>query len=315
MPSVTVCILTYNPDWTKFRNTLKSIICQKGVDFDIVISDDGSKDNCFDKAEAYLKDNYFFHYQLVENTVNQGTVKNTLSALQHTESKYVKLISTGDYLSDEYVLSEFVNYAENNPASAYFGNAVYYSANNKKDIKIYADKRNPRDLSPWIADNDRAIRRNYLYDTDYIVGASLFCRRNIFGEYLKKIEGVVIYAEDFSIVWMIAAHQKVKFINRLFIFYEYGLGISTSTNQVWTERLYNDNMKGFELMYKHRNISKLELMYYKSKNRIKRTIYRLMLEPLYIVRRFQKKQEKSEIGDIEECKIKLLRLLNNDEVS
>ena len=152
-PLVTVCVLTYNPDWVKFRNTLRSIICQKSVDFDIVVSDDGSKDDCFDKAELFFNENGFSSYKLVKKTENQGTVKNAISALQHTRGKYVKLISPGDLLYDENVLAEFVDFAEHNPAAAYFGNAVYYSLENTNRIKIHPDIHNPRDYYPWINDD------------------------------------------------------------------------------------------------------------------------------------------------------------------
>ena len=105
MALVTICVLTYNPDWIKFRSTLRSIICQRNVDFDIVVSDDGSEENYFDKAEEFLKENNFSDYRFIANKQNQGTVKNTISALQNVESKYVKLISPGDFLYNENVLS------------------------------------------------------------------------------------------------------------------------------------------------------------------------------------------------------------------
>ena len=169
MAIVTVCVLTYNPDWTKFRNTLKSIICQKGVDFDIVISDDGSKDNCFAKAEEYLKENSFSDYRFITNKQNQGIVKNTLAALSIIKSKYVKMISPGDFLYDENTLAKFTDFAEKKPAAAYFGNAVYYSANENGEINIYETLHNPRDLKPWIDQDEKRIRKNYILRRHIII--------------------------------------------------------------------------------------------------------------------------------------------------
>lgn len=308
MAIVTVCVLTYNPDWTKFRSTLKSIICQKGVDFDIVISDDGSKYNCFDKAERYLKENNFSAYRFIANKRNQGTVKNTISALQIVESKYVKLISPGDFLYDETVLAKFTDFAEMNPAAAYFGNAVYYSTDNSGNIKIYETLHNPKDLKPWIEKDEKKIRRNYILRRDYILGACFFCNTSIFIDYVKKIDNIVKYAEDFSLVWEIADSQKVLYYEIPFIFYEYGLGISTDSSSKWSSILRTDNLNGFELMYKNKSISFWVLQSFKSQTRLIWLLLMLLLDPLQLLNKFRRK-ENCIIINIEESKEKINLIL------
>lgn len=308
MAIVTVCVLTYNPDWIKFRNTLKSIICQKGVDFDIVISDDGSKNNCFDKAEKYLKENNFSAYCFIANKQNQGTVKNTISALQTIKSKYVKLISPGDFLYDETVLAKFTDFAEKNPAAAYFGNAVYYSTDNSGNIKIYETLHNPIDLKPWIERREKKIRRNYILRRDYILGACFFCNTSIFIDYVKKIDNIVKYAEDFSLVWEIADSQKVLYYEIPFIFYEYGLGISTDSSRKWSSILRTDNLNGFELMYKNKSISFWVLQSFKSQTRLIWLLLMLLLDPLQLLNKFRRK-ENSTIINIEESKEKINLIL------
>jgi len=309
MALVTVCVLTYNPDWRKFRATLKSIICQKGVDFDIVISDDGSIDNCFVKAKEYLAEQKFIKYQFVENAINQGTVKNVISALEKTNSKYVKLISPGDFLYDEYTLATFMEFAEKNPAAAYFGNAVYYSAADSNEIKIYETMHNPRDLEPWIEGNVNRIRKNYIVRRDYILGATLLCNKGVFEYYLKKLTNVVKYAEDFCYVWQIADSQKILYLNMPLIFYEYGLGISTDMSDKWKAILRTDNLNGFIEMYKNKSVSLLELQLFKSKNRFIRRILKLFLDPLSKLSRFRRKKMDVVI-DIEESKEKLKLIMN-----
>ena len=75
MALVTICVLTYNPDWIKFRNTLRSIICQRNVDFDIVVSDDGSEENYFDKAEEFLKETIFLTIVLLRINKIKGRLR------------------------------------------------------------------------------------------------------------------------------------------------------------------------------------------------------------------------------------------------
>ena len=308
MAIVTVLVLTYNPIWTKFRSTLQSIICQKGVDFDIVISDDGSKNNCFDKAEKYLKENNFSAYCFIANKQNQGTVKNTISALQTIKSKYVKLISPGDFLYDETVLAKFTDFAEKNPAAAYFGNAVYYSTDECGEIKIYETLHNPKDLKPWIEKDEKKIRRNYILRRDYILGACFFCNTSIFIDYVKKIDNIVKYAEDFSLVWEIADSQKVLYYEIPFIFYEYGLGISTDSSSKWSSILRTDNLNGFELMYKNKSISFWVLQSFKSQTRLIWLLLMLLLDPLQLLNKFRRK-ENCIIINIEESKEKINLIL------
>ena len=52
---VTVAVISYNPVWEKLRNTLKSVVWQKKVDFEIIVADDGSEKDCFDFVEQFFK--------------------------------------------------------------------------------------------------------------------------------------------------------------------------------------------------------------------------------------------------------------------
>ena len=46
MPSVdiSICVLTYQPNYEKLFMTLTSIICQQGCSYEIIIADDGTPD-------------------------------------------------------------------------------------------------------------------------------------------------------------------------------------------------------------------------------------------------------------------------------
>ncbi|MBR3578941.1 MAG: glycosyltransferase [Bacteroidales bacterium] len=283
---VSVIVATYNPDWTNFRNTLRSIICQENVDFDIVISDDGSKVDHFDKVEQFFQENNFHAYKLVKNTENQGTVKNVISALQNTDSQYIKGISPGDYLYDENTLYEFVKFAEKNPADAYFGNAVFYSVADNHEVIIYGDKRNPKDLTPWIEKNYRKIKRNYLYRMDYILGAAVFCKRQYICDYLLLLKDVVKYAEDMFLMYGITNKDNILYVNRTLVFYEYGSGISTNAD---THSIVSIDIRNFkEWLYKKHKISFFTFLFGKTKKHFFRSILRLFLDPFVFFNRFKK---------------------------
>lgn len=298
---VTVCVLTYNPNWIKFRNTLRSIVCQKNVDFDIVISDDGSKEDCFDKAESFFKENNYNSYKFVKNIDNQGTVKNAISALQHTDSKYVKLISPGDFLYDETSLYDFVDFAERNSAVVCFGNSVYYSVNDNGEIEFHNKKRYPKDLTPWIECDYKKIRRGYFYRRDYILGASLFCLREYLLGSLFILQDVVKYAEDTFLMYSITNKDKILFLNKPFVFYEYGSGISThmNTNSIVNSDTYNM----LDYLYKNNRITKYELLLGKTKSVIHKLLLTLLVDPLFLF----KKLKPSKKIDSEDYGIKRLK--------
>ncbi len=307
---VTVCILTYNPDWIKYRNTLRSIICQKDIDFNIVISDDGSKINHFDMVDEFFKENNFTAYKLISNEKNQGTVKNVIYALQHIDRKYVKLISPGDFLYNETVLAQFTEYAEKNKGAAYFGNMIFYSINDNKEIKIHENLCNPKNLHPWINNDYMGIRRNYLILRDYIIGANSFYQRESLIKYVKKFDGEVKYAEDLCMMWMIAAREKVLYFPIPFVFYEFGSGISTNSSTEWSKKINEDVNQAVRLMYMNKDISWIEYMSFCSKNRLLRIFFRTILFPLYIFRQLNTPKNNSVTENKEIISYHIEQILN-----
>ena len=76
-----VLLVTYNSEWNDIKRTLDSIINQEFDSFELIISDDGSKDNKFAQIKKYMGDNHFDDYKLIEHKENQGTVKNLIRKL------------------------------------------------------------------------------------------------------------------------------------------------------------------------------------------------------------------------------------------
>jgi len=98
---MSVLVLQYNASVIEVQKTIQSILRQQNIEFEIVVADDGSKENHFTQLEDYFKARGFSHYTLVNNPHNGGTVKNILSGVKMCNGKYVKCISPGDYLYDE----------------------------------------------------------------------------------------------------------------------------------------------------------------------------------------------------------------------
>ena len=54
MPDFSVIVLNYHPDKDKLFATLRSILCQKDVSFEIILADDGSPDPLKPEIEAFM---------------------------------------------------------------------------------------------------------------------------------------------------------------------------------------------------------------------------------------------------------------------
>lgn len=277
---VTVVVISYNPVWEKLRNTLKSIVWQQNIDFEIIVADDGSENDCFDLVENFLKEKKFTNYKLIKNLFNQGIVKNVLSAVNVAEGKYIKLISPGDFLYDKNTLKEFIVFAEENPAAFYFGNTFYYYIDNNGIIYTYSDIKNPRDLRPWKSHNMRRIYKKYLVDCDYICGAAIMYNTQKFSKYLNEISTFVTFAEDCSMIYMIANKENAYYVNMQgCVWYEYGSGISTQKNDTWNQYIKRDNRNLFAHLLEMNLIPKWNYKILFSEKKIERRILQILHNP------------------------------------
>ena len=243
----TVVVGTYNSDLRKLHITLLSIIKQRNIYLQIVVSDDGSSNFAKESLEKWFENNSVRDYKIVTSKVNTGTVKNVIRGVRAADAEMVKLISPGDLLYDEYVLYKMVSFMKKENLKLAFGKGAYYSQEND-NIRLY-DFCNPKDLEPYKARNKLKIQKNYLLYRDYVLGALFITNKMLLLNYLAKIDGLVKYAEDCSVIMMIADGIEIGFLDEFLIWYEYRSGISTNGSNIWAERIRNDNKNCFNLLY------------------------------------------------------------------
>ena len=124
---ISVIVLTYNPPKQKLIATVKSIIRQKGVNIQVIISDDGSKENYFEEAKEFLEKNSFTDYNFINCEKNRGTVKNAIRAVSVSDGEYVKLISPGDMFTSNHVLRDWLNHLIQSKYKWSICEAIYYN--------------------------------------------------------------------------------------------------------------------------------------------------------------------------------------------
>lgn len=243
---VSVVLLSYNPDFEKLKSTINSVIKQQDIELQLIIADDGSKCLPYKEIMAYLKENSFEDYLIVDNSENKGTVKNYISGVEKAEGTYIKAISPGDFLYDTTCLRKIVDYMEQHAYKICFGKSIYYYKESEQ--YNFLSNPNPVDLNVYKAQNYKKILTNYFVYQDYVLGANFIVEKELLLNSLRNIEIVVKYAEDTSVLYMLANGEKIGLYDDYFLWYEYGTGISTGTNDKWKQILYNENKAVYEIV-------------------------------------------------------------------
>ncbi len=108
-PTVSICIPTYNGE-NSIVDTVRSVLAQTMVDFEIIISDDGSSDGT-EAAVKQLNDDRIHFYPAEKRG---GPVANCNRALSLAKGKYLKVLMQDDLLEPEH-LEQAVKCFESDP--------------------------------------------------------------------------------------------------------------------------------------------------------------------------------------------------------
>lgn len=214
--SVIVCC--YNPDFDKLIKTIASCVNQKDVSFEIIISDDCSKEKYEDKLRSWAKLNDIdLVYNFLEKNV--GTIKNILSATKISKGEYIKTISPGDYFATDDALRKILEMYEKHNYDMVFAEGVFYL-----DDKIFDDKNMPLLRSTC----GKKMFRNIASFADTFLGASLSFKREM-SAYLHEIKDYMRLTEDLPLTYLtLLNNKKIGLIEENLFWYEYGTGVSSA---------------------------------------------------------------------------------------
>ena len=245
---ISVVVVTYNPSWDKLKLTLDAILQQTYKEYEIIVADDGSKDNLHEKTEAYFAEKGFTDYTMVMNPENQGTVKNLLSGVKVAKGKYIRGFGTGDMFYSENSMAELVAFMDQTGCEGCFGRmrGFYYSDDGKIHFNRYTF---PFDLECYRNDDEERILKNLIVYSDNVSGAAMSFRREYILEYLQILEGRVIYLEDVFQVMAALDGRRLQFFDRDLIWYECDEGISTNSKSGFRLKLMEDRDKFYEYLF------------------------------------------------------------------
>ncbi len=249
---VSICILTYEQSWEKLKMTLDSIICQKGVNFEIIISDDGSEENHSEEVRQYFQDRLFTDYIFINSEKNTGIVQNSIRASAACRKSYVKIISPGDCILGEDTLYRWLEFLTKSGKRWSFADVESYQIDGGVIRKVSVEEH-PRLKEEYRKGDDEISRWNYVVLNDIAVGAAMIIEKDLFCEYLSKIDGRVVYAEDNIYRLMMYDGIVGVYYPKSAILYEYGCGISTRDDREWDRKISKDWDETAKIMFETYN--------------------------------------------------------------
>ncbi len=227
--SVIVCC--YNSNLEKLKKTITSVVNQKDVKFEIIVSDDGSKNREVEQIKLWAEQNKITNIKYNFLKENVGTVKNILSAAKLCTANYIQAISPGDYFFDEFTLKKYLLKFKKN-YKLLFSKAVYYTSNGKI-LKNY----NPHATG---TKHMLFMKKNLCQFFDCFLGATMAWHKDMF-KYLESLSGVVKLLEDYPLTFLaLMNNEKVGFINDNLVWYECDTGVSTTNGGSLIESDYEN---------------------------------------------------------------------------
>lgn len=249
---ITVLVVSFNPQLEQIKKTVKSVILQKDVDVEIIVTDDGSAENYFEEIGDVFKYYNYKNFKLLGADKNSGTCKNIVKGLLKATGKYVKTIAPGDYFHNEYVLKNWRDFMEEKKIDVSFGNSIYYymGDDEPRPMKVL---ENPQLCEIYNLDNfsGKYAVLDYLFLKDVPNGACFFAVKDVLLDYMSAIEGKIVYAEDMVYRKMLADGIKIIHFDEFVILYEFGTGISTSSDNKWDEIISNERKISNHMIIKH----------------------------------------------------------------
>ena len=238
-PEVSVLLLTNNADWSKLEMTLRSVLCQKHIYFQLIIADDGSKVRWDDRIEQVCREYSFTQYTFANSPENGGTCRNVFQGLSLAKGRFTKAISPGDLLYGPTTLYCWASFMREHSCSISFADAVYYHKD-QGAVQILQVPNAPRQPGLYRRCCRHGVFVDYLLANDSLSGATLMMDTALMRRYLEPMLGKVIYAEDYMIRIAVFENQKILRYPNKAVWYEYGTGVSTAKSEKWAALLKKD---------------------------------------------------------------------------
>lgn len=135
IPSLSLVVPVYNVA-PYLPRCLDSLVSQSGVDFEVIIIDDGSTDSCQQILSYYAAK--FPEILRVFRQKNEGLSAARNFGLDQVRGRYVGFVDSDDWIDEDY-FRKLLELAEREDLDMAHGNAMYHFEGRREDFPIYKD--------------------------------------------------------------------------------------------------------------------------------------------------------------------------------
>jgi len=121
MAKVSIVTASYNYE-NYIKETIESVIAQTFEDWEMIVVDDGSKDNSVEVIKSYAAKDERIKLVQHENGVNRGLAETLKAGIDHASGEWVAFVESDDTLKPDY-LEKKLAVAEKNPEVGLIFNA------------------------------------------------------------------------------------------------------------------------------------------------------------------------------------------------
>ena len=212
-PLVSVIVPAYNHE-RYIDDLLDSLIDQSYPNIELLICDDKSKDNTYDRVLRRKKElaDRFEKVYICKNIENQGVVKTINRLLDVSQGKYVKVIASDDFIIRDGIEKLVLFYEDNQQYDMIFSNCIICDEETHYPV-IAAEYRTGYKTIPDLSGN--VFQK--MFESNIILGSTVFALRNTFHKFGFYDERFAI--EDWEYSLRIAQNGKIGFINENIVAY------------------------------------------------------------------------------------------------
>lgn len=201
---VSVIIPVYNGE--KFiENAIVSVLNQKGVNFELIVIDDGSVDTTITVVNKYSD-----QLKLIKKN-NEGVSKARNVGLKHAQGKYIAFLDADDVFLPGKLLKQVSALSSTDGAVLCHSNMGNIDENgNLLDKPVMQHEMDDPPESGYVLKN--------LFNWNFIFTSSVVVRRNVFSK-AGGFNEQLSYAEDYELWLRISCYGKIIYLNEILLNY------------------------------------------------------------------------------------------------
>ena len=233
MSMVSIIVPIYNIEGY-IRECIDSILAQTYPDFELILVDDGSPDNCGRICDEYAEKDVRIK---VIHKENGGLTSARNAGLSVAKGDWIMYVHGDDWIEPD-MIESLIEAAKAAEADLVFGDFIKYGANagNKK-------------LPSWSSDKIDSLSRYIAYSMTTIWGS--IAKRSLYTEHCLKSPDGVSYCEDFHLIVRLCHFaKKIVNVHRPFYHYRYrptsimsNMSRKTEADEQW---VYQDTIRFFK---------------------------------------------------------------------